>query len=144
MSNQKQSVLPDMTGMTPSARIKFLKDNAYNIKEGKYFKKFTDEELAAKKDDYVTAASQLADKQDEFKEISAKYKGEIKEMALATGSQLSAIRQRGEYTEGETYMFDDQAEGFMYTFDENGEELERRRLKKEEKQTSVLTAAKNA
>lgn len=138
----KEPFIPGLEDMKPSERAAYLRDNACKVEQGKYFHEYDEEVLSAKKDEYTDGAIRLGDKEDEFAEVKADYTGKIKEMKLAQKSKLTAIRTKGEWKEGDTFMFDDQENGLMYTFDELGNEVGRRKLRPAEKQTSILTVAR--
>lgn len=128
--------------MSPADRLAFLRDNAYKVEEGKFFKKFLPDELVSLKETFSQQSLALADKKAEFKQISADFKGRIKTMSEEAEITLQSIRGRGVWKKGDTFMFDDQEGGFMYIYDAEGNEIERRKLRPDEKQTSMLTAAR--
>lgn len=128
--------------MSPADRLTFLRDNAYKIEEGKFFKKYNPDELVSLKETFSQQSLQIADKKAEFKKISAEYKGQIKTMQEEADIELQKIRGKGLWNTGDTFLFDDQQGGFMYIYDAEGNEIERRKLRPDEKQTSMLTAAR--
>lgn len=128
--------------MTPAAREKYFRDHAYKIEQGRFFKKMDDKELDVQKDEFAQAAIRLSDKEDEFQQVKEDFNGKIKEMAAMQTMRLSVIRSKGKWIQGQTYMIDDQVDSVMRIYDEDGELIETRPLRSEEKQTSLLSINK--
>lgn len=131
-----------LQSMSPKQKAQFLRDNAYKVEEGKYFKRYTEDELVDKKEEFSAKAIVLSDLEDEFTDLKKDYSQRVKDQKETQRHLLSRIRAKGEYAEGETYLFDDQENGVMITYDCNGNEVDRRKIRPEERQTSILTASK--
>lgn len=137
-----ENLSEQLKSMTQAAREKYFRDHAYKIDEGRFFKKLTPEELTSRNSDYAQAALRLSDKQDEFEQVKEDFRGKIKEMEAMQVIRLSEIRSKGKWIQGQTYMIDDQVEGVMHIYDVDGELIETRPLRAEEKQTSLLSITK--
>ena len=137
-----ENLSQQLKDMTTAAREKYFKDHAYKIEKGRFFKKMDDRELGIQKDEFAQAAIRLSDKESEFQQVKEDFGGQIKEMTAMQNIRLSVIRSKGKWIQGETYMIDDQLEGVMRIYDEDGELIDTRPLRKEEKQTSLLSINK--
>lgn len=130
-------IIEEAKFMNPVERKKFLEDNCREVKQGKYFQKHTEEETLVLKEQLAEQAIVIAEKQEHFKTVKTQLGGEIKTLVEEQNNTLSAIRSKGVMKEGDTYMFDDQKEGFMYFYDVNGNLLDKRKLRPDEKQITM-------
>jgi len=131
-----------LNGMNPKERRSFLADNSYKVENGNYLKKLTEDELALKKDEFSSEAIKLADKEDSFSNLKKEWSSDIKELKSEQKKKLTTIRQKGEWKTGDTFLCDDQSEGQMYVFDEEGDLIEKRKLRPDEKQLSLMSKVK--
>ena len=123
--------------MTAGERAAFLQDNAYNVEEGGYFRRMTPEELSHVEKTFSEEAIKLQSIEDEFNGVKAEYKGKIDSKKEENNALLDKIKQKGEFKNGKTFLFDDQENNVMYIFDETGAMVNFRELRKEEKQTKI-------
>jgi hypothetical protein len=125
-------------------KAEFLRTNATNIKEGFYFKKFTEDELNEKKDTLVDTCINIDIKEEQFSDVKKTWSEEIKAIKKERSTLTSVIKQKGEDAEGEIFEFADHESGYMVSFDIDGNEINRRRLRPEEKQPNLFIHSQKA
>ena len=127
-----------MASLSPTEKAEFLKSNATNIKEGIYFKRYTQQEIEEKKDQLVDACIEVDHKEIEFADVKATYNESIKHSKALRTALTTCIQQRGESANGHIYEFADQDSGYMVSFDIQGMEIDRRKLRPEERQINIF------
>lgn len=130
--------------LTRHEKAEFLRNNANNIKEGFYFRKFSEEELNEKKDTLVDTCINIDIKEEQFSDIKKTWSEEIKSIKKDRSTLTSVIKQKGEDAEGEIFEFQDHESGYMISLDIEGNEVNRRRLRPEEKQPNLFLKSKQA
>lgn len=133
-------LFPD--SLSKTERIHNLEAMAYAIEEGKYFKKLSVEEVEQKREIFTENVIQISDLNDKKKELINEIKNEIKPLSIENKSLMEAIRTKQEEVEGKIYLVDDQENGMMHSYDEMGELITSRRLRPNEKQTSIFSISK--
>lgn len=130
--------------LTRHEKAEFLRNNANNIKEGFYFRKFSEEELNEKKDTLVDTCIQIDIKEKEKSETVKLLSDSINAQKKVRTNLTTSIKQQGEDAEGEIFEFSDHESGYMVSFDIDGNEISRRRLRPEEKQANLFLKSKQA
>lgn len=130
--------------LSPTEKAEFLRTNATNIKEGNYFRKYSPNELESKKDELVENCISIDHKEEEFADIKKAYSDEIKDMKKQRTSLTSAIKTKGQFEDGEIFEFADHDSGYMISFDIEGNEINKRRLRPDEKQANIFQLNKTA
>lgn len=130
--------------MSPRERIEFLRTQATNIRQGNYFRQFTDDELDSKKDELVEQCINIDVKEVEFTDIKKTYGDEIKSLKKLRASLTDSIKIKGENTSGEIFEFAEHEDGLMVSFDEQGNVIGSRKLRPEEKQSNLFINSKTA
>jgi len=125
-------------------KAEFLRTNATNIREGNYFRRFTEEDLNQRKDTLVDTCIQIDIKEDQFADLKKTWGDEIKAIKKERSNLTTVIKQQGEDAEGEIFEFADHESGYMISFDIDGNEINRRRLRPEEKQQTLFVTSKTA
>jgi len=138
------NITQQMEMLTPKEKANFLRDNATEVKRGFYFRKFSEDEVNERKDILVDTCIQIAAKESEFSDVKKKYADDLKVQKSARSELTRIIKQKGEDAEGEIYDFADTESGFMISFDIEGNEISRRRLRPEEKQANLFLTSKQA
>lgn len=136
----QNKLFPD--SLSKSERIQNLEAMAYAIEEGKYFKKLSAEEIEQKREIFTENVIQISDLNDKKKELINEIKNEIKPLSVENKSLMESIRTKQEEVEGKIYLVDDQENGMMHSYDEMGELINSRRLRPNEKQTSIFSISK--
>lgn len=131
-------MLPDFSTFSENEKNAWLHDNATNIKQGNYFRKFSQDELESKKDSLVDTCIDIDHKEEEFSEIKKTYSDELKGMKKNRAELTTSIKLKGEDTNGVLFEFADHELNMMITLDDSGEEVTRRRLRPDEKQGKLF------
>jgi hypothetical protein len=125
-------------------KAEFLRTNATNIKEGFYFRNFSDDEIDDKKNALVDTCINIDIKEEQFSDVKKSWADEIKAIKKERSTLTTVIKQKGEDANGELFEFAEHEEGFMITFDIDGNEVDRRRLRPNEKQQQLFLNTKQA
>jgi hypothetical protein len=123
-------------------RMDVLEGICYQAKDESYLKKLSEEELIQKKEILSEVSIQLSELEEKKKLILAELKAEAETQIEIKKEVLVAIKHKSEFCKGILYYIDDQESGMMYIFDENAVCVESRRLRQEEKQTTIKLAKK--
>lgn len=124
-------------------RERFLENHATDIKEGQYFRRFDDADKQQVQEEFMMKSIELKRKADEFDEIKAKFKAELKVLDDSKSVMMSQIMQNGEWLTGKTFGFDDQIKGTMTYLNKQGDYVDSRRLLPNERQLSIHSKVSN-
>lgn len=120
-----------------SQRLEELEANAAKITEMTYMKQFTQEELGDEKDSLVESSIELARLEDEKKVVIEDFKTKIDPHKKAIKARIQNIKSGQREVTEQVYMLAEHHEGFMYTYNEDGDLIEKRRLRQDERQTTM-------
>lgn len=129
-------------GTSPRDRIHNLEAMAYSIEEGTYLKHLSSEELETKREQLTDNVIKAADLDEKKKAYVDSIKAELKPLSIERRSLMAVLKTKHEEVEGKIYHIDDQEEGVMNSFNENGEFINSRRLRPEERQTTIFSINK--
>lgn len=130
---------PSFKKLTPQERKDNLEGVAYEGREKSYTKNLTEDELLDRKEEYAEVGLSLSELEDERKNYLDELKLRTKPKKEHAKGLLSAIKFKSEQRYGIVYSVDDQEEGMMYFFDDNGCCVDARPLTREERQTKLKT-----
>lgn len=116
-----------------------LEGIAYDIKEGKYTKRLTAEEIQEAQKQYAYLNIEKADVKAELDLVSKMKKAEMKELDGQALAELEKIKTKSEFVEGKLFHVLNEEEKEMEIYDETGVCIEVRPLKREEKQTKIFS-----
>lgn len=129
--------------MSKQERIVQLESMACKIEEGKYFKKLSKEEIESKKENLSDNIIKLSELEQEKKDYILENKGNQKPLLEDNKFLIEVIKTRQEEKNGRIYYIDQQEEGQMYMYDEDGNLIDQRRLRPDEKQTTIFSINKH-
>lgn len=109
-------------------------------KKTKYYKPLTEDELAARREMLTDNCIKLGDLEEEKKLLTEKIKVKIDPLKEENKTLLLECRTRQAQVDGILYHMANHEEGYMETYDENGELLNSRKLRPEEKQLRATLA----
>lgn len=133
------SIVEQIKGMSPTERVKFLKEQATSIEpEGKYSRPLSPEEITFSKEKLAETSVVIADKIEVFAEIKAEHKAELKPLHVNYKTFQKQVKTRQEEMTGELYNFADQDDGTMIVMDKDGNVILERKLRPDEKQMSMV------
>lgn len=123
--------------VAPDQRLQLIKDNADGTEIKYYNRPYTPEELDSIKDEFSTQHIEAGAIRAELNAIKADYKIKLKPYENRIGQLLQALKDKTESVEATTYMFEDQENGMMLYYDAEGNLIDSRRLRPDEKQTKM-------
>lgn len=126
----------------PEVRLQLMKDNCYNAEEIKQKRFFSEDEKNKLKDDITNDALRSSEIEDQIKSLTQPLKEELKSIKSLMRVRLTDVRKGYEDIEATVYCFDDQEEGMMNSYDENGTLVSSRKLYPSERQTKIVALNK--
>lgn len=126
------------TEETPGARLQLLQDNCHSREESKLKRFFTEDEIAALREKITTHALRMSDIDEEIKAVSEPLKNSLKQVKADQRVCLTEVRRGFEELPTTLYAFDDQEDGMMGYYDEDGKLVSTRKLYPHERQTRIV------
>lgn len=130
---------PSFKKLTPQERKDNLAGIAYEGQIKNYTKNLSEEEILDRKEEYAEIGLELSKIEDERKDFLDEIKLRAKPYKDRSKELLAAMQFKSEQRSGLLYSVDDQEEGMMYFFDENGYCVDARPLTREERQIKLKT-----
>lgn len=131
---QDEKFMPDLM---PLDRLTALKEDATSIENTTYMRPLSEEEIAIRREDMTNNMINLSRINDEKKEIAKSFKERIAPLASANQKLMSEIKTRQETVSGTLYHIADHEKSMMKSYDGEGNLIHQRRLRPDEKQTSI-------
>lgn len=133
-----------LEGMTPAQREQFLTDNADNVLSEQHYRRELDEdEMAQAKHNHTHQSIVLAMETEAFDILRKDFNAKKKELASDIRYELNKVRQGFEEATGNLYYCADHENNMMEVYDSEGNLVEHRKLRPNEKQLTI-NAAKTA
>jgi len=129
---------------TPEEKIQFLRDNAMQIEKQNVKMMFSEEELSEMKSNLSDISIEENELKDELKEISKDLKDKIKFKRENIKGLLKYLKDKHKLENQEVYLIDDQENGLMITYNQDGDVVESRKLRQSERQTRIKSLNKTA
>lgn len=130
--------------MTPAERREFLNNNASQVIDGQFFRRFDEEDMQVTREEYTSKSIELHRLVEEFKQVKEDFKRRLKALGEEHSSLINLLMQSGEWVNGKQYGFDDQVRGVMEFYDENGQFISSRRLYPNERQLTINSSIANS
>jgi len=124
---------------TPDVIKNTLEGVAYNVVNDSYTKTLSEEEVTERRKQLANVSIEINDIEEEKKEVITEFKERLAKPLSDKKELLSTIKHKSEYRTGNLYQLDDQENGFMYIFDEEGICVDSRLLKPTERQGRIRT-----
>ena len=132
-----------LESMSPQQKVNFLRDNAETIENDKFYQRVLDtEEIQEAERNHTRDSIELTKLNEEFDVVKSDYKVKAKEVKERISVNLQSVRMGMIECKGSLYHFADQEEGMMYTFSQDGDMVESRKLRPNEKQMSIHSSLK--
>ncbi|MBX2906206.1 MAG: hypothetical protein KF744_09220 [Taibaiella sp.] len=123
-----------MPGLNRVERIQALLDNAHTVRDGEtYFLKLTEEEKSAKREMIVDNLIKVDAAEEEFAKKKEEHKAIVKPLLADTRKLQAEVRSGQKEQRGKLYDLHDVVEGRVYTYNEDGVEVDNRRMRPDEK-----------
>lgn len=134
-----------LQSLPKSERLQILQDHADKIETGTYFRKYTEEELNQEREEFTIQCIELDKLEEEKDKIIEEMKVKMKPVKNFITKGLNIIRNKGLTVNETLYSIANHDEGFMESYNEEGELIEKRKLRPDERQTTIKPAQfKNA
>lgn len=137
----KQNLFPD--GMPAKDRRDNLQAMAHSIENTSYYVNLTQDELDVRREKLTDNFIKISDIKNELDQVTKKLKSEQKPLIEENAELLQNIKTKTEEKSGVLYHVDDQEGGMMHSYDEEGYLVSSRRLRPDEKQSSIFSIAQN-
>lgn len=122
------------------------KDNlqamAHSIENTSYYVNLTQDELDVRREKLTDNFIKISDLDTELKSVTKRLKSEQKPLIEENTDLLHNIKTKTEQKSGVLYHVDDQEDGTMYSYDEEGTLITSRRLRPDERQCSIFSISK--
>lgn len=133
-----------MPDVSPEERLNILKNNADKIEETPYEKELTEEELIAKREQFVDNSIAVSKLEDELAEKKKEFKNKIEPLKLVNRGLQYEVKTGKKAAKGFLFHMADHTNGYMETYDETGELVSSRRLRPDEKQVRMQVVDRKA
>ena len=137
----KQNLFPD--GMPAKDRRDNLQAMSHSIENTSYYVNLTQDELDVRREKLTDNFIKISDIKNELDQVTKKLKSEQKPLIEENAELLQNIKTKTEEKTGVLYHVDDQEGGMMHSYDEEGYLVSSRRLRPDEKQSSIFSIAQN-
>jgi hypothetical protein len=133
-----------MPELSLQERIQVLKNNADLIEETTYEKDLTQDELDAKREEFVDNSIKVSTFEDEFNEEKAKFKGKIDPIKMHNKILQQEVKTKKQKVKGTLFHMANHDTGYMETYDHEAELVSTRRLRPDERQARLYIPPKAA
>ena len=127
--------------MTEADRVRALEQQAYSTATGYSFTKFfTEVEVTAMQKDLSQVLIKLDGMEEAFKETKTAFNDSVKPLKEQIKDLISSIKHKSCMIVDDVFMFDNQEEKIMAVYDRDGNLIETRPLRPDERQLHILHA----
>jgi hypothetical protein len=133
-----------MPEVSAEERLNILKNNADKIEQTTYEKELTQEELDAKREEFVDNSIAVSKLEDELAEKKKEYKNKIEPLKLINRGLQHEVKTKKKEVKGQLFHMANHTDSMMETYDETGEMVSSRRLRPDEKQVRMKVIERNA
>lgn len=124
--------------LSQGERLRAMRDNADKVEETQYYVPLTQEALDAKREMLTDNLIRVSQLEDELSTIKDRFKQQIDPIKKTNKTLLVEVKTKQELREGQLFHFANHVDGMMETYDEMGVLISSRRLRPDEKQTTIL------
>lgn len=128
--------------LSHAERIQFLKDNCDSVEYLGYVRKFTPEEITEIKSELSDTSIKINDIEEEKKAQSEIFKSRLKPLYKEKQESLKKIKNKSEYVEENCFKFINHASSTVGYYNEQGDLVEQRPIKPDERQTNIFNINK--
>ena len=124
--------------MPVSEREQHLRDNADQIVERNYTRKFEQEEINQRRAELANVSIQIRELQNELADMRTHINSQIKPLKEKVGEILDELKAGGEWVKRDCYKFVDPEEGRTAIYSPDGYKIEERHITPEERQRTMF------
>lgn len=118
-----------------------LESEAYEITEGEFLRPLSTDELAIIKDELADKSIKRSLIEKEYDEVKAGYKGRLKPLQAEIATAVTVLSTRMKTQQGKVYVIPDMELNTTFFINENGDILNSRPIKPEERTQMRLSSA---
>lgn len=133
-----------MPELSPEERLNALRNNADRIENTTYDKELTQEELDAKREQFVDNSIEVSKLEDELNEKKKEYKNKIEPIKLINRGLQREVKTKKKEVKGQIFHMANHVDSMMESYDESGEMIASRRLRPDEKQVRMQVVDRKA
>jgi hypothetical protein len=130
----KQQLFPEKSH---AERLEIMRETCRSAEYMQVKIQFTQEDLDEMKSRLSEICIEKDAIEDALREQSKEYRLKIKELVKIVKVLLENLKNKYEYQNQQVFLYDDQEEGLMHTYNVNGELIATRNLTPSEKQTRI-------
>lgn len=123
-------------------RLQLLKDNCDEMETGTCIRTLTEDEILLKKEELSKNFIEFNKIRNEAKQVANEFKEQLKPIGMALAETSDAIRTKIEEKEGTLFIFKDTEKKQAFSYDEDGNLVQQRRLRADELQIQKLEFSK--
>jgi gas vesicle protein len=131
-----------MPELSADERLNILRNNADKVEQTTYEKELTEDELIAKREQFVDNSIAVSKLEDELSEKKKEFKSKIDPLKLINRALQYEVKTKKTEVKGTIFHMADHVNGYMETYDESGELISSRRLRPDEKQARLYIPPK--
>lgn len=125
-------------GKPQNEKLDLLKANCKSAEKQQVKVFFSEDDLAEMKSRLSESSIERNALEDELSDIGKGLRGKIKSETKTIKGLLIYLKNKFEYQEQDVFEFDDQENGMMLTYNNQGELINSRKLRPNERQTSII------
>lgn len=133
-----------MPDADPEQRLQILKETCDQHEVTTYYRDLTPDELDVKREELSENLIKISGFDDILEEQKTEYKSKTKPLKLQNKELLEEVKTRKAKVDGILFHLANHTDGVMETYNENGEFIQSRRLRPDEKQAKLFTVPKAA
>lgn len=139
MENPKD-LIPE--GLSRKEKLEMLDSMASKVEETTYYVPLTQDDLDQRREKLTDNFIKLSDLEAEKKEFIDEIKAKAKPYNEENTGLMQEVRMKSKKVDGLLYHIDDQDAGMMHTYTEDGQLHASRRLRPDEKQSTIFSISK--
>jgi hypothetical protein len=133
-----------MPDVSPEERLNIMRNHADEVEKSDYEKELTEDELAAKKDQFLKNDIVISNLEDELSDKKKEIKSKMDPLKVKNKGLRYEVKTGKKKCHGDLYHMADHTNSKMETYDATGELIFSRRLRPDEKQPTKLFVPKPA
>lgn len=123
--------------LPPAELASVIDSESIGTEEASYMKPLTAEELAEYRHEFTQAAIEKAELEDEFKIEKEKHKRKLEPVQHRLSESLKVVKQRGIWEKGLCHLIADYDNKLVHVIDSQGNHINTRMMKPEERQFRI-------
>ncbi len=135
----KLQEIKDMLLENPEDAKGTLEAYSHTKEEGSFFLPFKEDERKEAAEDFIKESIKVSKLSDELADIKENFKVQMKPHLQNSSKLREELKNNGREEYGVLYWVDDQEDGMMHQFDENGNYLMSRKMTAKERQLKIGT-----